>query len=159
MSGEMNGQVGSEGGAAEVASAAGGTGEVAIVSPADTKWTDGYADTDQPPPAATPSAKRATVGRQVHVYSDRWPGPRPGIVVFAGEGERPCYTVNVSLDGTRLEDRQVLSECRQAATGNSFAGLALYDPLTADRRNAALALTAPFGNPQTRMIAEWPPVV
>lgn len=101
------------------------------------------------------STKRATVGRVVHVYSDRWEGPRPGIVVFGGGGE--SYTVNAMLDGFR--DQQALLEFRQVPTGNSLTGVVLYDPLTPVERAAALEVTAPSGKFQGRYIAEWPPVV
>lgn len=121
--------------------------------------------TDQNVPPAPPPTKPETssmpaqCGRIVHVYSQAWEGPRPGLVLAQVHGEshdqRQLVAVNVMLDG--LRDESVLRRCRNSKSGNTLIA-PLFDPQTPEQRRSALAAARPCG--QTcgiAAIAEWPP--
>jgi len=100
-----------------------------------------------------------SVGRIVHVYSSRWSGPRPGIIVgverlAAGESE-PRANVNVFLDGTR--DAEILQLFRLRSTGNTIASMLINSPANSDDRIQALRENQPSNNGGV-FWAEWPPV-
>lgn len=106
-----------------------------------------------------------TVGRVVHVYSTVWAGPRPGIVVDAGEGGR-C-TVNVFADGVR--DRSYLAALRRAETGNTFRDVPVYDGIPAGAMHTDGEHPTPrflcdegvrctiAGDYELHLLAVWPP--
>lgn len=103
--------------------------------------------------------QKPTVGRIVHVYSSRWDGPRPGIIVAVKPASDPdgeiLTNVNVFLDGT--QDAGVLAVFRLRATGNTIANMGIHEPLTTPARIGILANT-PAMPGQGVFWAEWPPM-
>jgi hypothetical protein len=112
---------------------------------------------------------RGSVGRIVHVYSDQWAGPRPGIVVGGPFEESRPFTdgfgqfvnVNVFLDGAN--DPSALAACRAATCGNTLCSVPLFDELKQEDRVELMAVAPDqFGsnaNGIRRAWAEWPPRV
>lgn len=104
------------------------------------------------------SATLATCGRVVHVYSNRWDGPRPGIVICGwgiGSG-RQLINVNVMLDGAN--EPEALDDFRKRGQGNTLTSVGLYDPLTPQERSSLISGPGASGdeNPP-RYHCEWMP--
>lgn len=106
------------------------------------------------PQSATP----ASCGRVVHVYSNRWAGPRPGIVTQAwgiGSG-RQLINVTVVPDG--CNDRRWAYEHGKNEQGTSLGSVGLYDPLTPEERSALICGPGASANDsQPRYHCEWMP--
>lgn len=111
------------------------------------------------------STQRATVGRILHCYSDRWVGPRPGMVVaeYATNGWS-AVAVNVQFRGG--VDGELLALVRGRQDGNTFESVAVYEDLSGDpdtypaaseALKQALADTAPVAG--FKVVACWPPRV
>lgn len=68
-------------------------------------------------------------GRILHLYSNRWIGPRPAIVVNCWpptqESDEYRVNVNVQLDGST--DGNFLNDCRSSPSGNTINALTVHD--------------------------------
>lgn len=115
------------------------------VQAGDVLQTDGGQNirigSDTPPDVfSKPQSKTmASCGRVVHVYSNRWRGPRPGLVIcgWGVSGTHQLINVNVMLDGAN--DTKVLAEFRARPDGNTLTSIGLYDPLTDLERGQLIA--------------------
>ncbi len=77
---------------------------------------------DVPPPSAPVNLKSIppTCGRQVHVYSNLWDGPRPATVFRSAPGpygERCTIDCNVEIHGR--QDQQALNYFNMRSHGNN----------------------------------------
>lgn len=95
--------------------------------------------------ALVPNAGAALgVCRMLHVYSDRWVGPRPGVVV--GEptvrnlqpGGAQCVHVNVSVTPDGSRDRQWIREAEARPHGQTLVAVPVYDPPASGAVTAAM---------------------
>ena len=102
----------------------------------------------------------ASCGRVVHVYSNRWVGPRPALVIQAWGVSSTYQLINASvfLDGAND------SRAASALTGDPkttvlpVSSIGLYDPLDPVERGQLLAGPgASNSNNPTRIHAEWMP--
>ena len=96
--------------------------------------------TDTPPDVfSKPHSKTpATCGRVVHVYSNRWAGPRPGIVTQAWGISGTHQLINVTVIPDGCNDRRWLTEHGKTNQGTSLGSVGLYDPLTDEERSALI---------------------
>jgi len=99
-------------------------------------------------------------GRILHLWSDRWDGPRPAVVIKSRiEEDRVFVDCNVSFHG--VEDASLLHAARLVASGNTLAGVELLQPprpagfgdLDAAIHSADICNNEAFG----RVVAVWPP--
>ena len=107
------------------------------------------------------SKKLAGEGRRLSVFSPRWNGSRPGLVV-SGNEHHPTpgpIRVNVSLDGYR--DQDALRACRARPEGNTIEVL-VYNPLSSEQRRELESACqqnmkdAAVWGPNHEAWAEWP---
>lgn len=120
------------------------------------------------------TATKPSVGRILHVYSDLWSGPRPGMVVngpwdephqpVPGPGEQvmtfngPHVNVNCFADGAN--DREWLAQLRASPSGNTLPSVPVFDlpegiPLvTSEMLEKYGQLQLNIG---ARVLAVWPP--
>jgi hypothetical protein len=103
------------------------------------------------------SQVKATCARIVHVYSNRWRGPRPGVVVcgWGVSADTQLINVNVFLDGAN--DTKVLAEFRARPDGNTLTSVPLYDALDDEQRGQLLLPAVPGPDNPPRYHCEWPP--
>ena len=116
--------------------------------------------TDTPPDVfSKPHSKTpATCGRVVHVYSNRWAGPRPGIVTQAWGISGTHQLINVTVIPDGCNDRRWLTEHGKTNQGTSLGSVGLYDPLTDEERSALICGPGASGdNDPPRYHCEWMP--
>jgi hypothetical protein len=106
-----------------------------------------------------PTDQKITVGRIVHVYSDLWVGPRPGLVTHAFAFGPSYANVNVFADGTL--DEKWLENLRKHPHGNTLASLPILDfEKDGSITEAVLenhGVTYDRGDLTIRALAVWPP--
>lgn len=116
--------------------------------------------TDTPPDVfSKPHSKTpATCGRVVHVFSNRWLGPRPGIVTQAWGISDTHQLVNVTVIPDGCNDRKWLDEMAKGGQGTSLGSVGLYDPLTTEERTPLICGpgASSASNP-ARYHCEWMP--
>lgn len=116
--------------------------------------------TDTPPDVfSKPHSKTpATCGRVVHVYSNRWDGPRPGIVTQAwGVGNTYQY-VNVTVIPDGCNDSKWVDEMAKSGQGTSLGSVGLYEPLAPGERSSLICGTgSSSSNNPPRYHCEWMP--
>lgn len=119
------------------------------------------AATEAPLPdwATKPQSKTpASCGRLVHVYSNRWIGPRPGIVTQAWGISDTKQLVNVTVIPDGCNDTAWIKEAALTGNGLSLGSVGLYDPLTPEERSAIIAGPgASSNNNPARYHCEWMP--
>jgi len=80
-------------------------------------------------PAPTPYPSPAP-GRVVHLYGEKWEGPRPGIIIkynFPGSDNDDVIgfvDVNILLHGQ--DDQPLLTSARISPSGNTLLGVPLF---------------------------------
>jgi hypothetical protein len=115
---------------------------------------------DTPPDVfSKPHSKTpASCGRIVHVYSNRWTGPRPGLVTQAWGVSDTHQLVNVTVTPDGCNDSKWLSEMAKTGQGTSIGSVGLYDPLTPEERSALICGpgASAASNPP-RYHCEWMP--
>jgi hypothetical protein len=85
---------------------------------------------DQTPAAVTSQAPIPAPGRIVHLYGDKWDGPRPGIIVAnnleaTGDDEPIAFVdVNIFLHGKN--DQPLLTTARLSPSGNTIIAVPLF---------------------------------
>lgn len=100
----------------------------------------------------------ASCGRVVLVYSNRWAGPRPGIVTQAWGVSGRHQLINVTVIPDGLNDLKWLDEHGATRQGPSLGSVGLYDPLTQEERGQLIAGPgASSADNPPRYHAEWMP--
>lgn len=134
------------------------------IQPGDVLKTDDGAlvriGNDTPPDVfSKPHSKTpATCGRVVHVYSNRWAGPRPGIVTQAWGVSSMRQLINVTVIPDGCNDRRWLTEHGKTNQGTSLGSVGLYDPLTPEERSVLIwGPGASADNDPPRYHCEWMP--
>lgn len=119
------------------------------------------AATEAPLPdwATKPQSKTpASCGRLVHVYSNRWIGPRPGLVTQAWGISGTHQLINVTVVPDGCNDREWAIEHGRSNQGTSLGSVGLYDPLTPEERSALICGPgASAENNPPRYHCEWMP--
>lgn len=115
---------------------------------------------DTPPDVfSKPQSKTpATCGRVVLVYSNRWTGPRPGLVTQAWGISGTHQLINVTVVPDGCNDREWAIEHGRSNQGTSLGSVGLYDPLTPEERSALICGPgASAENNPPRYHCEWMP--
>lgn len=114
---------------------------------------------DTPPDVfSKPHSKTpASCGRIVHVYSNRWTGPRPGLVTQAWGVSDTHQLVNVTVAPDGCNDSKWLSEMAKTGQGTSLGSVGLYDPLTPEERSALIDVRVRDYFQPPRYHCEWMP--
>jgi len=103
------------------------------------------------------STTRASCGRVVHVYSNRWEGPRPGIVTQAWGVGYGRQLINVTVIPDGCNDRGWVENHAATGQGTSLGSIGLYDPMTPEDRTSLLHPPATGQDRPARYHAEWMP--